>query len=56
MLGQEPADFGFDWQQVREGGKPNDPFSLYTIGFISDVDREAAHKKVRAWLKERRQP
>lgn len=54
LLGQDPDQYGFYWQHPnvtdRKPVKPGERFSLYSIGFIRDADRTAAHKKAKEWF------
>jgi hypothetical protein len=54
LLGKPASEFGFDWQMARDNGKMNDPFDLFTIGFLTNVARAAAHKKAKDWLAEQK--
>ncbi len=60
MVGQKPEEFGFYWSWPfgAEAGKPNriGTFHLYAIGFLRAADREAAHKKAKAWFDKKEQP
>ena len=46
---QKPQDFGFEMDVVSDHG-PLMTADLSQLGFCRDADREAAHKKARAWL------
>ena len=49
--GGKVHEFGFLPDVRNNKGEPVlDPFTVYRIGFHSDSDREAAHKKAREWL------
>jgi HEAT repeat protein len=51
LLGENPDDFGFYWRYpddtLRKPLTPEQRFGLYSIGFIRDTDRTAAHKKAK---------
>ena len=59
--GGKPADFGFHWTETDArklipwaGKVSDDPFGTDSpIGFARQADRDAAHKKARAWLADR---
>ena len=55
LLGQDPDDFGFYWRWPHgpDAGKrmnPEDRFGPYSVGFLRDADRVAAHKKAKEWF------
>lgn len=54
LLGQNPDDFGFYWQHpedsLRIPVKLEGRFNLYSLGFIRNADRTAAHKKAKEWF------
>jgi hypothetical protein len=57
LLGQDPDDFSFYWRRAKalaagKGPSPADRFDLYSVGFLRDAERTAAHKKAKVWLDE----
>jgi hypothetical protein len=55
LLGQNPDEFGFYWQNPHstEKKKPvarEDRFTPYRIGFTKEADRVVAHKKAQEWF------
>ncbi len=54
LIGADPDAFRFywhyPWETDRKPVKPEDRFYLYSIGFIRNTDRVAAHKKAKEWL------
>jgi RNA polymerase sigma factor (sigma-70 family) len=53
---KRPQDFGFEQDIVQDGGPPPGPHWLGHLGFCSDADRVAAHKKAREWLDKQKEP
>jgi hypothetical protein len=56
LAGQDPADFGFTFQEMYKRRGPEALAEFYLLGFFQDDDaaRQAAHKKARGWLDKHR--
>src|SRR5262249_7189319 len=56
LAGQDPADFGFTFQEMYKKRGPEALAQFYLLGFFQDDDaaRQAAHQKARAWLDKQR--